>query len=1229
MKKRIVSLILTAILLISTLSAVPAFASDAWNGTDKQEAECVDGVYQIGNGAELAWFSDYTKTNGSASAVLTDDIDLNSKEWYPIGKPSSGYVTEAFSGTFDGQNHTVSGLSINATAAFYGLFWCVYGGTVKNLKVEGSVTTTGNTAGGIVGKLQGGTIENCSFAGSVNAKKNYAGGIVGNVVTNSKVASSVVSCSNSASVTGVTAGGIIGDTTAKVNVSCCYNTGAISGTSRSGGITGRQTAGTLSYCYNIGESKCGVSGFTNATVTNCYYLTQTATPGGSTGSNFQQITDKDTLLENLNAGETKAFVADTKNKNNGYPILTWQNTKTPEEEAAEAKKKEDAEKVKTAVDELSLDYSTVKEECTLDLPKEYNDCEVAWTSSNAEIISDKGKVTLPDKNIVTVTLTATITRGEAVGTKEFNINVWSKNIDPDVYLRAVLDSMEWSFSSLQPKYGVDSNVITKLNTVLKNKGFDGITVTVKSTADESLVSSNGKIFFPQIDENSFAEGKQVKVFFNLTFEGKTVTYPETDNYALLIPWNTDSVKAALETSADEQLGSDNIKDANDSLGNVTSNLTLPSNLNRYGGKYKYASVTWQSSDPSHLEISDDLRKGGADAFYNPYLGKVYRDKQEHTVTLTALITNPTTEVSITRTYTVTIAPLSDSELSQSLDKMNAVLSCYTADKLTDMASKKKLDTSAVDNDIQLVIPKNVVTKSELSAINYGEYWDYWNYKFFVTSSDTDVIEINSFRGYVYRPLGESSLADKKVTLTVRMTSKENPNLFVTKDIDVTVKHLTREEINAQLALMDKAKESYANGLLGDNTDIYSVIDSLSPYQEIVWNSDKSSVDFVRNYSDIQGTGIKVDELPDWESQEDWRLFHTSNKDLISNETLILNETPNDDSFVKVNSVLTDESLGKYYNKFKDAKDFDKEALAKFKQLYKQPVSAYLLVLGKNNYTSDYAEMSVETKAQLFSSKLDSFKQENDKPISVTFTMLGLDGKTLISKVKVNSFTKGATVFDVFKKMIADNNMFFSAVGSYVSSINNLSEKQYGPNSGWMYSVDGVFVNSYMNAQELYGNENIVVMYVRDYTKANTSMIDDSKNNSSNSNSNGGSNSGSSSSGGNSSASNSKGNSSSSKSPSKKSAKQNKAKTTDSKSKTDTADDKSDASAKSENADETDGSAPKTASVDGSALSAEKEKAEVQSKNNTKNIIIIAVCAAVVLLLVLALILFARKKRKQD
>ena len=693
-----------------------------------------------------------------------------------------------------------------------------------------------------------------------------------------------------------------------------------------------------------------------------------------------------------------------------------------------------------------------------------------------------------------VTLTAKITYGEISDSKEFTVSVWSENIDANVYLQTVLDEMKWNFKQLQPVYGQDSNIIIKFQTLLKSKGFDGITITMNSTSDESLITKNGKIIYPALDENSYANGKQVRLYFNLNVGDKTVTYPTSDLNAVLVPWDTSNVKNNLEKTADDLL-----KDAD--LSAVTNNLDLPSNIGRNEGKYSFAWIEWKSSDENHLAISDENRNGSADALYNSYIGKIYQDELEHNVTLTATITNPSTDVAITRSFNIIIPALSDYEINQNLDMMRKILDYYTADKLTDFATKQKLDISAVDNDIQLVIPSKVVSPDELEEINYGKHWDYWNYKFSVTSSDTDVIEINSFRAYVYRPLGENSSADKKVTLTVKIASKENPNLFVTKDIDVTIKHLSRQELNDAMGLMDAAKMNYAGGLLGSNTDAYSVIDNLTPYREIVWNTDKSDVDFVYTHSDVQGNGIIVDTLPNWEEQEDWRLFRTSNKDLISNETLILNQTPADDTFVKINSVLTDETLGKYYTKFCNDKNYDIEALAKFKQLYKQPVSAYVMVVGADSYTKEFASMTVDSKSELFSVKLYSFKSELDKPISVTFTLLGLDGASMIPKTTENSFTKGATVFDVFKKMIADNNMYYSSKGSYISAINGLAEKDYGGSSGWMYSVDGVFVNSYMNAQELNGGENIVVMYVRDYKDANKQLNNNPNDNNNNQNSN--------------------------------------------------------------------------------------------------------------------------------
>lgn len=98
--------------------------------------------------------------------MLTKDIDLGGQPWTPIGKVSASY---AFKGIFDGQDFTVKNLNIEtASAGNYGLFGYVYGGTVKNLTVSGSITVSGSGSssyglGGITGKFDGtgGAMENC------------------------------------------------------------------------------------------------------------------------------------------------------------------------------------------------------------------------------------------------------------------------------------------------------------------------------------------------------------------------------------------------------------------------------------------------------------------------------------------------------------------------------------------------------------------------------------------------------------------------------------------------------------------------------------------------------------------------------------------------------------------------------------------------------------------------------------------------------------------------------------------------------------------------------------------------------------------------------------------------------------------------------------------------------------------------------------------------------------
>ncbi|MDE6567466.1 MAG: hypothetical protein K2K70_07020, partial [Lachnospiraceae bacterium] len=355
MKKRLYAFMLVLAMIVSICPATPgAIAAKAetveatevkvratvtpWDGSAKEEPEQVDGVYQIATAAELAWFAEYVNDLGAADtglvavdAVLTEDIDLGDHPWTPISMVN--YVTDAYAGNFNGQNHTVSGLKIDTTSANYGLFSVVNTGTIENLKVEGDVSSS-NVVGGIIGKLQnGGAIRNCSMRGSVSSTgkttKGYAGGLIG-TVTNAPGAI-ITGCCNQAEVSGSYAGGILGYNSNAVVISSCYNTGDITGVTRSGGIAGQQSKGTISYCYSIGTSKNGICGFSSATVTNCYYLAENTSdavsaPGGTpSGIGYETISGKDSLLQNLNAaGSEGSFCEDTAGINEGYPVLNWQ-----------------------------------------------------------------------------------------------------------------------------------------------------------------------------------------------------------------------------------------------------------------------------------------------------------------------------------------------------------------------------------------------------------------------------------------------------------------------------------------------------------------------------------------------------------------------------------------------------------------------------------------------------------------------------------------------------------------------------------------------------------------------------------------------------------------------------------------------------------------------------------------------------------------------------------------
>ena len=223
-------------------------AADAWDGTTKTEPTKEEDVYQITSGAELAWLAETVNSATTAiNAVLTTDINLGGKAWTAIGTNANPYL-----GVFDGQGHTISGLSINATTTYQGLFGKLKNGTIKNLTVEGDVVTTNTHAAGLTGALEAGTLENVHFRGTVNTGKNNTAGIVGYV---NGANASIVGAHTEGYIFGAqNVGGIVGNlSVATDKVTDSYNWAFVSGTGLVGGIAGTCNASSsIKNVYNVG-----------------------------------------------------------------------------------------------------------------------------------------------------------------------------------------------------------------------------------------------------------------------------------------------------------------------------------------------------------------------------------------------------------------------------------------------------------------------------------------------------------------------------------------------------------------------------------------------------------------------------------------------------------------------------------------------------------------------------------------------------------------------------------------------------------------------------------------------------------------------------------------------------------------------------------------------------------------------------------------------------------------
>lgn len=303
-------------------------------GQSIKTAFAVDNIYDLQN----------ISTNLSGNYYLTGNIEAgvtagwnSGAGFMPLGyDPDDGGT--AFTGTFDGLEHTITGLYIDR-GAYVGLFGYTSGSTVCNVGlVDGSIRGSGNGVGSLVGWNSGGEINNVYNTGTVNGA-NYVGGIIGyndggkvgtvyntgsvtgaagriGGIAGSNKGGTINNVYNTGTVSGTyEIGGIVGSNKGSTAaISNAYNTGSVSGDEAVGGIAGYNDGGRISEVYNTsgvtGNSYTGilVGDFDSGTVNNAYYAT----------------TDKDG--NSINAG-IDAFGAATGTSNNvkGYTLAQLQS----------------------------------------------------------------------------------------------------------------------------------------------------------------------------------------------------------------------------------------------------------------------------------------------------------------------------------------------------------------------------------------------------------------------------------------------------------------------------------------------------------------------------------------------------------------------------------------------------------------------------------------------------------------------------------------------------------------------------------------------------------------------------------------------------------------------------------------------------------------------------------------------------------------------------------------
>lgn len=697
---------------------------------------------------------------------------------------------------------------------------------------------------------------------------------------------------------------------------------------------------------------------------------------------------------------------------------------------------------------LTLDTSDIRAATPIALPATgaVNGSAITWTSSDSSIIDPTtGAVTLPAAGIRTVTLSATLTRGDATAHRNFDIHVWSQaEVDKDAAkseLQKLVERLDGNVT-LTPEYGRDTNVNAMLGAKLNDSSIAVSVAAVEEVSGGAGVAADGTITYYYVDPNTtpLMHCGSYCVTFALSKAGAT----ETLKVPVIIGWDALRVRTAISNEITAKLTAEGLCAAGETPAVVTQDLTLPKVID---GK-KWALISWTSSDPSVIAVSDRNQQT-ADARFDPYVGVVKAPAQDKTVTLTAIVTFQFTgmqeqAITVSKVFTVTVKGQETTVREDLQAKLDAGFAAYGGlrDAVTGQPLTQRDGKYLAANDIHFPTTHDFGVDGKYTPVT-------------ITSSDADTIVPpdvnNAARVDVYRPLpGEAA---KDVTVTVTLTDSDS-GVAVLRDFVIAVQPLTQQEIDSELALMAEVKAHYFDGIRNANTDPNYITTDLHAFQEVHRSADGALV-WTYDNADLTGSGIVPVAMDGWQATERWRLFRSTNPAVISHENLLVTRAT-EHKAVTIVSELSSETLGKYAARYPDNADFQ--------ALSHQAVSARLTVAGTAP-TSSEPQVTTST---------------------VTF-QLHTDTDVWIRPTIVYDQPEGTTAMDVFRQVLTANGYTYEAKGSYVQAIirpdgTRVAEFSKGQNSGWLFRVNDDFPDVAMDEYQLQDGDVIEVLFTADYTQ---------------------------------------------------------------------------------------------------------------------------------------------------